>query len=270
MSTIDNNPALRAEGAHQPNDASLEKAFEAFWNELPEYLTGRQSDEEKRKALEREVVFVDKVYSAVTQLAETRDGPITILFDVDETLVKDEYGEDDQVTTYVRPGFGVLMQAIDSTLGDRVDIGLLTSRAQSHLDEEIASPSYTQAVSGKINPDFVISSRDGHLLTGHEALQDAPRSMTAGEELLSLNAIRRIIDPRLASDVEADDWSAIAKRVNRGYWYDTKLAILQHLAQEHPERGFVFVDDLPFPAAIDPEHSQVRGVTVDDAPFSVY
>lgn len=250
--------------------SSIEESFEAFWRGLPEHITGRRSEEDKQHMFAREVLFIDKVYSAATRLAAERDGPITVLFDVDETLVRNEYGEENAVTTHVRPGFGVLVRALDEALGDRIDIGLLTSRAQSHLDEELASPTYTQATVGKLNPEFVVSSRDGNLLKTHEALTGVPRHMMSTSEKRALDAIRNIADPVLAAVIEANDIGGILQRVDRAHWYDAKLAILQVLAGDYPERGFVFVDDLPFPAVIDPSHPQVRGVALSDASFRLH
>lgn len=151
----------------QPYATALEQAFEIFWDGLPEQTAARLSDLDKQTALEHEAAFVDKVYSAVSQLAETHEGPITALFDVNETIARNTFGRDGSMTTFVRPGFGVLVRALNQTFGERIDFGLLTSRAQSHLEEELTSPSYTQAIVGKINPDFVISSRDGNLLMEH-------------------------------------------------------------------------------------------------------
>lgn len=219
--------------------------------------------------LAREVRFIDKVYAATMQLAAECDGPVTVLFDVDETLVKNEYAENNVVTTYVRPGFGVLVEALDDALGERVDIGLLTSRAQSQLEEELASPTYTQAATSKLNPQFVMSSRDGKLLRGHEALAGVPRYMESSSEKRALEAIQDIVDPELKTVIEANDFGEVLRRVDRAHWYDAKLAILQVLAGDNPERGFVLVDDLPFPAAIDPTHPQVRGVALGDASFSL-
>jgi hypothetical protein len=88
-------------------------------------------------------------------------------------------------------------------------------------------------------------------------------------EGLALRAIEKIIRPDMKAHGENNDFEAVERSVDRRHWYDAKLAILQHVADENPGRGFVFVDDLPFPASVDPSHGQVRGVSLHKARFSL-
>ncbi len=224
---------------------------------------GEQEDE----LIGKEIAFVDKVLSATMGLAESRSGPVTILFDVDETIARNVYGENGEITTYVRPGLDVLVKQLEEKLGDRFDIGLLTSRAESHLLSELESPTYTDSIKDRINPEFIFSSRKGSPIYDHEALAEAPLLVDWQEEATALRAIRKIIRPDLKELGEANDFSSIELAVERGHWYDGKLAILQHVADQNPDRGFVFVDDLPFPASIDPSHNQVRGVSLGKEGF---
>ena len=227
--------------------------------------------EEKDGLIEKEIGFINKVLTATTELTESRPGPITILFDVDDTIARNVYGEDGEVaTTYVRPGLAVLMEKLEASIGDRFDVGLLTSRGESHLAEEMASPTYLSSMKDKVNPDFIFSSREGSSVYNHEILERVPLEVHMGKEALALRAIEKIIRPDMRAYGEANDFESVERAVERRHWYDAKLAILQHVADQHPDRGFVFVDDLPFPASVDPLHHQVRGVSVRHASFSLY
>lgn len=275
MSSIENNftGSFQTDHLHQPNDRFLEESFDAFWDDLPERFTERKTPEDKRDMLECERLFVQNVLGEIARLAESREsGPITVLFDLDETLVKNVYGEKDELTTYVRPGFGALMRELDLSFGERVDIGFLTSRAQEHLEEEMREPTYSKVAAGKINHDFVISShrRGGHdLISRGGELEDIPRESVFGEEVLRVAVIQEIIDPQLKAFITDEGEPVIMRRVFQRNWYDPKLAILQHIAKKHPERGFVIVDDLSFPDTINSEHPQVRGVSLGDARFTI-
>lgn len=267
--------------------AALVADCEQFWVDRPPHYARYESEGDKEAFVARELAFVERVYNTTTELAETHDGPVTLLLDVDETFAKNEYGGKDgsEVTTYVRPALATLFKLLDNKLGDRYDVGLLTSRAHSHLAEELETNEhgYMQHLSDRLNRDFVISSRRGSPIFENEELEETPDGMTHGEHEIAIAALGSILRPEVADAVRAEhahyetmddkdgfDPNALSSLVPREHWYDSKLAILAYLAEKHPDRAFVFVDDLPFPAAIDNTHPQVRGVSLyDGANFQV-
>jgi hypothetical protein len=269
-SSIDMNPVIDRKTIDLQTRVS--DSVDAFIAGLPERMRKGYEEydgEGRREFIEREMAFVDQVLTATTELAESRTGPITILFDVDDTIARNVYGEGNEITTYVRPGLTILMERLEESVGDRLDVGLLTSRAESHLVQEMASPTYLSAMKDKVNSDFIFSSREGSSVYNHEALAQAPHGLDMGMESVALRAIEKIIRPDMKAHAEAGDYDSVERSVDRCHWYDAKLAILQHVADQNPDRGFVFVDDLPFPASVDPSHGQVRGVSLHKARFSL-
>lgn len=240
-----------------------------FWNDLPDHYRKYADEDAQEALLGREVVFVDQVHAAMTNLASTREGKITLLLDCDETFVKNEYDSEDNVTTYIRPGLETLLKLLDSTMPDRYDVGLLTSRAQSHLDNELEAPThgYMRQLESQLNRDFVISSRMGSPIFSQEGLALAPQRLEWDENELAINAIRSIIRPEMIEPILTDDYDRLSTFTSGSHWYDSKLAIVDHLANTYPDRGFVFVDDLPFADSINPSHPQVRGVALRDSAF---
>ena len=256
--------------------SAVSEAVDVFIADLPQRMRERFEEydaEERDELVEKETRFIDEVLTATAELAESRSGPITILFDVDDTIAKNVYGEGNEVTTYVRPGLAILIEQLEESMGDRFDVGLLTSRGESHLAKELALPTYLNAMKDKLNPEFVFSSREGSSVYENEGLMDVPLQIYSGygsNEELALRAIEKIIRPDMKAHGKAGDFESVERSVDRRHWYDAKLAILQHAADQNPDRGFVFVDDLPFPASIDPSHHQVRGVSVYRAMFSLH
>lgn len=285
---MDTEPIVRSGLEYTDPDlyAALVEDCEAFWATRPPHYTRYEQEGDKEAFIAREVAFVERVYDATVELAETHEGPITLLLDVDETFARNEYGGKDgsEITTYVRPGLATLFKKLDNKLGDRYDVGLLTSRGHSHLEDELETDAhgYMGHVRERLNLNFVISSRDGSPIYEAETLQEAPDGLSYGYYELALEAIKSIVRPEVAeaalaeqnrfkkTDDETDYEDIISSLVPRGHWYDPKLAILAYLAEQHPDRAFVFVDDLPFPVAVDNTHPQVRGVSLyDGATFQI-
>lgn len=258
----DSNPELYAE---------LLERCDVYWDARPECVKKYEDPLDKPEFVEREVAFIDMVHGAVHDLAVTHPGPITVLLDCDETFVRNDYGTVPE-TMHVRPGTDILVEALetDEAVADRFDIGLLTSRAQEHLDEEVVSHEfgYMKHLGDRLNPEFLVSSRPNSPIYEPERLGYVPEYGSGIDAERAVAAVRSIIRPEIAESALSHDHEGILAVVNRGHWYDPKLAIVAHLAETHPDRGFVFVDDLPFPASIDPAHPQVRGVALgSDAGF---
>lgn len=223
-------------------------------------------EEYKDDSIEADLRFIDVVSATVGKLAAKNTDPITVLYDVDETLVNNIYGSDDSVKTVVRPALPILSSLLDEQHGGRLSYGLLTSRAQRHLDNELKTPTYTASFADKIDSQFVMSSRDGQFVAENPFLRGG---MVIGREQEYIDALQPIIDPRVIEAVTNHNTQELCTLVGRGHWFDAKLGVLAATHLDNPDRNFVFVDDLPFPAAIDPNHPQVRGVALGSASFSL-
>lgn len=260
------------ERTHPALYASLLEDCAQFWDERLERYKEGDGDEVWQTFVDREAQFVDMVHSAVSGLAASREGPLTLLLDIDETFLANEYEPTRKkraIAMHVRPGMDTLIRLLDASLGDRYDIGLLTFRPQSELDSERATHAYgyMQRLGNRLNQEFVISSHPDSLVYTQGTLPSVPRKLKWGEGELAVKAVRSILRPELVEPATAGDTTALTQLVMGGRWYDGKLAVLAHLAAAHPERGFVFVDDKPYAASIDPNHPQVRGVALQDAAF---
>lgn len=260
------------EQTHPELYAVLAEDCARFWSEL--------SDEDRARSdrdafIASEIGFIERAYGAITSLAATHEGRITLLLDVDETFVRNKrltYGG--EVTAmYVRPGLNTLLTMLDAdaTVGDRYDIGLLTGRSYSQLAEEYANPQYgyMQRLGERLNPDFIISSEPNSPIYEQESLQGIPQAVITGEEDWCVDAIRSIMRPEMIEPALAGDREALERLVYRGVWYNSKLPILAYLVETYPDRGFVYVDNDPYADTIDPTHSRVRGVALGEAAFTV-
>ena len=238
---------------------AIEAASHAFWEAgMAERYKYREYDEEedfedRAEFTARELAFASKVLGGVSTMLERHDGAITVLFDVDETIGKLKAKPDDTHHTVTRPALAPVAQAIAETAGERVRYGLLSSRGQSYLDAEAQKRAYTAALGEAFDPQFVVSSRDGKTVANTRARD----LKNWGDTHMQLEAISHIVDPAISPDTEIH-WN----------WFDEKLVVLNQLHQDHPDQGFVMVDDLEFVKAIDPDHPQVYGVHLDvDARF---
>lgn len=249
--------------------ASLIERGSGFWDMYPDVDASYYVPEDKDRFIEREVAFVDKIVHAVDSLSVVHEGPLTLLLDVDETFILTRYHGDSGTTSHIRPALQTLLEVLDDRYTGRYDVGLLTSRAQSHLDDEMAKSGHGiyGHIGERLNPKFVVSSRPSSPIFAQEELRRTPLSMVYGHELDNIRAMDRIVRPEVKAMGESIDQSVLDAIVTQGYWYDMKLPVLQYLADTNPDRGFVFVDDMPFPAMVDPAHPQVRGVALGAASF---
>lgn len=254
-------------------DEPLRQVFDVFWDDLPDKFKNPQymeAQDYKNRLFDREVVFINMVYSAVSQLADRWDGPITVLYDLDETLVASKWTEEagEKIRTqYVRPGFTTLTQILEERFGGRISSGILTSRGQEYLDGEMGTDEQLKVIQERISSDFMFSSSNGGLMTNNEEFNEIPIMQEDDESDLALNAVKNILNPEVADAIRADDHDKIIEIVRSGRWYDPKLAIAQYVAKMNPKRGFVIVDDFPFPNSIDKNHPRLQGVSVRDAIF---
>lgn len=204
--------------------------------------------------VERELAFTRNVLGGLAAMAARREGSLVLLFDVDDSIAKNRFDRDgNPKDTVIRPSFPLLMQTISQQYPDRVEVGLLTSRAQSHVDAEMASPTYLDSAQSLLNPEFGISSRDGTAVSSEEATMLTQWSTFEDRYA----AVESLLDPAKVSAEQEPYWD----------WFDAKLLALDALAKQYPDRGFMVVDDYQFTTAIDPNHPQVHGVRVGEESF---
>ncbi len=238
--------------------------FDALWDvigkEESQYNSPEEVEEMRAKMLEREKGFVAKVTEATIDLAKQHEGKVTLLFDVDETIAKNVLFSDPPVTV-VRPAFEAVINNLDKLLPGRIEVGLLTSRGQVHLDEEKNSPTYLAGVQKYVNPDFLVSSRDGTIVSTNEDMRVLDYGNTDDNERLLF--VETIVKPEISQAIrEHGEYS------KEWHWFDKKLAVLAILAEQHSDRAFVFVDDMAFADSILDTGDRVRGVRVyEDAGF---
>lgn len=174
------------EGFYRQNPEFLRLFDDDFVEQLQKYRDATAyedivspSPDVQRKELEdafkREMSFFAKVYAASMAMAEAGHEKVTLLFDVDNTLIQPGIN-------IPRPTFPLVIDMLGRRLGDRLEVGLLTTIKPEHLS---ADAGYFKDIKRFVNADMLIS---------------AP--------LVEKNAeVRRV-------------------------------------AQEYPDRGFVYVDDV--------------------------
>ena len=246
-------------------DEQLLTAFKPFYTSLVERGVVMDSLAEEAAALERERQFFISVYGGVMSAATQHDGMVTALFDVDNTIIevdgfaasatKDvlEGKPNIENLSIPRPAFALVVKALKQDLGDRFEVGLLTTHSQEALNKELDKPSYLKEVRDIVNPTFVISSKD--LGIDDPAFERLDKAHNDNDLSVMRKSVEAIADPYLLSDTGAAE-------VPLGKWYDLKLPIIDAYSTAHPERTFVLIDDLPSAAAIDPSNSRVLGVWV--------
>lgn len=238
--------------------------FDLLWEQIgkeeTQYYDSEEIDAKRVKMLEREKTFVSKVTEVTLELSKEHEGTITLLFDVDETIAKNLLFSDPPMTV-VRPAFEAVIKNLDKLLPGRIEVGLLTSRGQSHLDEERTTPSYLTGVQKYVNPIFLVSSRDGNIVTKNEDMQVLDYGNSDDKKRLPF--VETIIKPEIKQAIQEH-----GEYTKEWHWFDKKLAVLAILVQQHPERAFVFVDDMAFAESIVETGDRVRGIRVyEDAGF---
>jgi hypothetical protein len=250
----------------QTMHAAIDAAFDEMWSARHQssFETPEEVAEDREAAMAREHAFADKVFGATAEVAVRTGKPVTILFDVDETFVKKTYTNDGSSLDLVRPAFIPLIQTLDEVLADKLSIGLLTTRGQSHLDAELQNPTFLAGVKDKIDPNYVLSARSGspatesfpdYMYDSHEDARDnlgdfLNSTLIFDDDLATMRAIQKVTASRLT-------------------WTGSKLPILKHLVDTHPEHAFVYVDDAASASVINPNYSpNLATVQVyDDAAF---
>ena len=228
------------------------KELEAEVAALAPQLSGHAGAEIHDELLAREQSFFIKVFTAALVMAERQPGPVALLFDVDLTLV--HHGGPQGVA---RPAFALAVRELDNMLGDRLEIGLLSSRPKGDgqspgLASEAHSPTFTAGAGHKLNPELIISSGD---------LERSDKTVSAlvhgTDTEAQIEAAADVLDPELIDAVRRGEMTLHAL-------YDSKLLVLQELITKYPDRAFVFFDDLPVAGAIVRDSPHIRGVRVHE------
>lgn len=213
-----------------------EEYFEVLSSPASHFILKEPTAEEVRQ---REEQFALKVVFAGALMAvRSRDGIVTLMSDVDETFTEDG-GET------IRPAFPFALNLLHGVLQARLEVGVLTSIPQAAIDERL--PTYFSEVSARVNPGFTISSHDRE--TTDPSISEAMRSK-------DFTKVEEIVDPKIIKGTKEGTLKDI--------WFDSKLVILQRLAQSHPSRAFVLVDDRVLASVIREDHTQVMGVWVGE------
>lgn len=125
-------------------------------DEFDEPLSPEEEAVALDKALHREMAFFAKVYSAGMAMSSHFPGKVTMLFDIDNTLR--EPGAD-----MVRPAFTLAINLLDQELGERLEVGLLTTIPLVALDTKLGGPGYLESVRSKLNTEYFICSGEYEL-----------------------------------------------------------------------------------------------------------
>jgi hypothetical protein len=208
-------------------------------------LSGHVAQEFQGEILRREKAFFTKVFMAAIEMAEIQPEPVTLLFDVDWTLTHYE-------DLVARPAFALVIRELDNILGDRLEVGLLTTKGAESIESEPYHPTYTKGVSHKLNTNFLISSGD---LERDNKLSAFDSLLEGKDTLAQIEAAQDVLDPNIVESIR----SATG---NTAELYDVKLGILHELTVLYPDRAFILIDDLPFTDSIRRDSSKVKGVRV--------
>ena len=255
MSTIsrDMHPNITAASVEPLNPAWLMELAEMQPPALTDADKGRSNyyplfvESSRPEAIDKEKRFFTKIYDAAMTMAERSDGTVTLLFDVDETIVDGPFNN-----PVVRPAFPAVIKELGETLGDRLEVGLLTTRRQDMLEMELEDPQFLGDVMTHVNPDFVMSSRQFE--KDYPVFEDLIHN---NDDEMKIALTEDIVDPEV---IEATRNGIVPAHK----WYHTKLAMVQELVNRFPDRSFVLIDDLISAGVIRDDHDRAAGVHVYD------
>ncbi|HSX05528.1 MAG TPA: hypothetical protein VLF69_03625 [Candidatus Saccharimonadales bacterium] len=200
----------------------------------------------------REWSFFSKVYGNTMQMAEVHDGPVRVWFDVDYTIRSAE-----GINGVVRPAYGLLIDALYAQLGDRFQLGLITTlrNTDGQLDRCL-EPQHVRHEAVRERAQ-VISVHD--YVKANNLLE-----ATAGEdpdgpevERRMFAAISDVVDPNITKAFDADEFPLTFIRE-----LDGKLEAILHWLAQHEGESAVVVDDTPYTAMLKRDHPRLRGVHV--------
>ena len=233
--------------AHEEIDQRLDDFWQNEGSSL--YLGSRHAPMRRELVKDRERAFATQLIGTVLEIADAHSGNIALMFDVDETIVaKRALAEEKE--RFTRPSLDIVIGILEEALGERLEIGVLSTRSQAALDAEMQDPTYLKDIIGRVNPRYVISSRDGAmalsfkdtLVYGHGQLKKDERE-----------AIQGFVDPNVIETEFRGSFDS----------HGIKPFVLKDLVDSHPDTYFVAVDDHEWVKEINPDYSRVKGVHLD-------
>lgn len=236
----------------------LELPVRDYWGEMRSVLDQSHAPDAEEQVLDREVMFCSEVYGAVEAVAASHDGPITLLFDVDQTMVEQKEERRDGkrvVVDVVRPGVSAVSEKIlrNRALRDRVGEGVITSRPADDWNGPNRA-AYVKAFSGLGEEEFYIST--GDMQRNDERMKYLSRRSTTEEKL---EAVRDILDPKVVE-------KAASGELGPSEWFDIRMVQLSEMLKDerYADHAFVYVDDLPFAKALRKDNPRLKGVCVSE------
>ncbi|HEY4161261.1 MAG TPA: hypothetical protein VGM08_04320 [Candidatus Saccharimonadales bacterium] len=216
----------------------------------------RDKQKDRQGMLEREEAWFDKIYTAGTKVAEGNEDPVELFFDVDNTIT--DFSVDDN--RVMRPAFRRVIDALHEKLGDRLQIGILTTMDAPWVLEHCLE-SIDPAV---IAPEYILDVRT-------YARQANPAGMDEEE---SRKELRTVSLERLADILNPDLYDAIADRVldPDTVYSESKLetvselyryALLRQALGYRTDRArIVFVDNMLYAGMLTQANPYIMGVNV--------
>lgn len=164
----------------------------------------------KTKA-EGEISFLKDVLTRANMAQKENPGKeCVVLFDLDETLVKAFFDENNELEQYMRPCLPVLLDSLEK---NKMKIGLLTSRGM--VQEQIQETGELGLLGKYCDSGYIYSTRDYLELQREQSL---------------------IKDPRIINRPELQTTGNLEK-----------IAFFDDLIVNNPEKVFVPIDDFEYP-----------------------
>ena len=193
----------------------------------------------------REWDFFQNVYQLGKRLAEGNDDPITLMFDVDQTIAD----TDDSGKTFVRPAFPLVVAALREEFGERLRIGILTTRDET-ADQDIL---FADIEEDAIAKDLIIGTRQYAEDNPHLMLEELATG--AVPEELMLEQLEDILRPDVLAAVRDRKLSINSVRDSDG-----KHEILRDLHFKYPHIRFGFIDNLPSAGVMRTDNAYLYGL----------
>lgn len=210
--------------------AQNETLIQAKLENILQHTRGYRSmdNDKKQKALEglmrRERAFFSHLMTTVKRaLKDIRHTTRLVLLDIDDTIAKTILSNDRSSTTIVRPAIGVALSTLVPFIkAGKVEIGLLSSRDQEKLIDQLADPMSLHSLEPYINKQRVYSVKGYNKSPEYESLLT--------------NSV-----------VNVDEITKGTMRYDIGYDDYAKLAKLDEIWSQLPDRTIAVIDDIGYP-----------------------
>jgi len=189
--------------------------------------------QERLDIASREQAFFQKVYTQTMATARQHDGPIRLMFDVDQTIsdfVDNYTGPEIRI---IRPAFSLVVEMLREELGDRLQIGLLTTLPPTEVKDECLADIDPNAIAEELLIGTRLYAKENPDLM----LQEINRGAMPQETVL--DNLSDILRPDVIEAVKSGKLPLSAVRDADG-----KLEVIRNLHHQNPDAKFVFVDNL--------------------------